>query len=502
MRVLLGGIFHETHSFVSETTGLDRFHIRRGAELLDAAGDGSPLDGFLEVAADRGWSVVPTASYVAMPGGTVVDEVFEQFWRDVEPVATREAKDLDAIYLVLHGAMVTQSLEDPEGELLERLRRIEGLADLPIFGVFDLHANFSPRMADLAEGLVTYRENPHSDARDSAVRAARLLDRCLTSGERPRMVSRHAGIIWPPTGTGTADSPMRDLERLAREIETSDPQIWAVNVVGGYAFSDVADAGVSFSLVTTGEKAVAEEALDRLVSLAHELRDVGLPSDLPIDEVIAGLDPRSEGPILLVEPADNIGGGSPGDCTGVLRALLRHRIDRSLVAINDPGAVSALASLEPGAEADLSIGGKGSALDEGPVRLRVRLKSRSDGRFELEDRHSHLASVKGVQVEMGPCAVVEAEGVTILLTSLKTPPWDLGQFRSQGIEPTAYRVIGVKAAVGHRQAYDPIAKASFTVQTPGPCSSRLADFPYRRLRRPIYPLDAVPAVRKRSGQTA
>ena len=97
---------------------------------------------------------------------------------------------------------------------------------------------------------------------------------------------------------------------------------------------------------------------------------------------------------------------------------------------------------------------------------------------------------------------IEAEGVTILLTSLKTPPWDLGQFRSQGIEPTAYRVIGVKAAVGHRQAYDPIAKASFTVQTPGPCSSRLADFPYRRLRRPIYPLDAVPAVRKRSGQTA
>jgi microcystin degradation protein MlrC len=316
------------------------------------------------------------------------------------------------------------------------------------------------------------------------------------------MVSRHAGIIWPPTGTGTADSPMRDLERLAREIETSDPQIWAVNVVGGYAFSDVADAGVSFSLVTTGEKAVAEEALDRLVSLADELRDVGLPSDLPIDEVIAGLDPRSEGPILLVEPADNIGGGSPGDCTGVLRALLRHRIDRSLVAINDPDAVSALGSLEPEAEADLSIGGKGSALDEGPVRLRVRLKSRSDGRFELEDRHSHLASVKGVQVEMGPCAVVEAEGVTILLTSLKTPPWDLGQFRSQGIEPTAYRVIGVKAAVGHRQAYDPIAKASFTVQTPGPCSSRLADFPYRRLRRPIYPLDAVPAVRKRSGQTA
>jgi microcystin degradation protein MlrC len=82
--------------------------------------------------------------------------------------------------------------------------------------------------------------------------------------------------------------------------------------------------------------------------------------------------------------------------------------------------------------------------------------------------------------------------VTILLTSLKTPPWDLGQFRSQGIEPTAFRVIGIKAAVGHRQAYDPIAKSSHTVQTPGPCSSRLTDFPYKRLHRPIYPLDEIP----------
>jgi microcystin degradation protein MlrC len=489
MRVLLCGIFHETHSFVPEVTGLEKFDIRRGAELLACAGDGSPLDGFLEVASTERWTIVPTASYVAMPAGPIADAVFEQFWRDVEVVVKQEAKDLDAIYLVLHGAMVTESLEDPEGDLLERLHGIEGLAEIPIFGVFDLHANFSPRMAELATCLVTYRENPHSDARETSVRAARLLARSLKSGERPRMVSRHAGIIWPPTGTGTADSPMRDLERLAREIEAADPRIWAVNVIGGYAFSDVADAGVSFSLVTTADDAVGEAALDQLVALANELRDAGLPVDQPIDEVIAGLDPRAEGPILLVEPSDNIGGGAPGDCTGVLRALLRHKIEPSLVAINDPEAVGALASAAIGAEADLMIGGKGSAFDEGPVPLRVRLVSRSDGRFELEDRHSHLASVKGAKVDMGPCAVVEAEGVTILLTSRKTPPWDLGQFRSQGISPEAFRVIGVKAAVGHRQAYDPIKKASYTVLTPGPCSSRPSDFPYKRLRRPIYPLD-------------
>ena len=121
MRVLLCGIFHETHSFVPQVTGFDKFDIRRGAEMLACAGDGSPLDGFLEVASAERWTIVPAASYVAMPAGPVADVVFEQFWRDVELVAKQEAKDLDAIYLVLHGAMVTESLEDPEGELLERL---------------------------------------------------------------------------------------------------------------------------------------------------------------------------------------------------------------------------------------------------------------------------------------------------------------------------------------------------------------------------------------------
>ena len=127
----------------------------------------------------------------------------------------------------------------------------------------------------------------------------------------------------------------------------------------------------------------------------------------------------------------------------------------------------------------------------------VWLARRSDGRFELEDRESHLASMCGVRIDMGPCAVVRAAGVTILLTSKKTPPFDLGQLRSQGIEPERLSVIGVKAAVAHRRAYDRIVKASFTVATPGPCSSDLLSFPYRHVRRPIDPLDdiASPAVR-------
>jgi microcystin degradation protein MlrC len=122
--------------------------------------------------------------------------------------------------------------------------------------------------------------------------------------------------------------------------------------------------------------------------------------------------------------------------------------------------------------------------------LDVTLVSRSDGRFTLEDRQSHSVATGGVAIEMGPCAVVRHRGLTILLTSRKTPPNDLGQWRSQGIEPAGFAIIGVKAAVAHRRAYDRIAAASFTLRTRGPCTSDLRALPYSRLRRPIFPLDA------------
>jgi microcystin degradation protein MlrC len=129
-------------------------------------------------------------------------------------------------------------------------------------------------------------------------------------------------------------------------------------------------------------------------------------------------------------------------------------------------------------------------MDPGPVELSVRLVSRSDGRFDLEDRNSHMAGSGGIHIQMGPSAVVDVDGkITILLNSIKTAPMDLGQLRSQGIVPETKSVIAVKAAVAHRRAYDPIAAGSYVVKTPGACTSDLTTLPYQRLRRPIYPLD-------------
>ena len=487
-RVLLAGLFHETHTFLGGVIGLSDFEERVGDELWTAEGDGSPLAGALKVARDRSWDVIPVIDLRATPGPTVADAVVDRFWSAVEAATGRALADgLDGVYLVLHGAMVSESLRDVEGEMLARLRSLIG-DSIPICGVLDLHGNISERTAALSQGLVAYRQNPHADAHEAAVDGALLLDRLMSSGEQAVTVWSQPDVMWPPTGTGTAFEPMRTLEAEARAIESRHPDILAVNVFGGFSFADMPETGVSFTAVTVGDPKVASKELQRLSDLAWQHRAQGNVLDEPLEKVLERLR-NSEGPIVLAEPSDNIGGGAPGDGTVVLRAFIEHAIDNAAVAINDPEAVRQVSAHKPGERVTVEIGGRESPLNGPPVRLEVELVSTSDGRFALEDRNSHLASMCGSHFEMGPSAVVRYKGIRILLTTHKTPPFDLAQWRSQGIVPEELSVIAVKAAVAHRRVYDPIAKAQYTVETPGPCSSNLKTFPFRFVRRPIYPLD-------------
>lgn len=469
-RILIAGLFHETHTFLDGTTSLRDFHIRRGEEILACKGDSSPLGGVLELADEFGWQMVPAADYRAQPSAIVEDEVIEQFWGDVAPVA--EKGGYDAVYLVLHGAMASQTIVDVEGEVLRRLRAI---TKVPVFGVFDLHANFSPAMAALADCLVGYRENPHTDAREAGLIAARLLQRCLITGQRPRMQMKQPGLLWPPTGTGTANDPMRTLEAMARQFECEDESLWAMNIVAGFSFADTPNTGVSFVACTTGDATSQLAALDER---ARELSHLAEITDPPADEVLKQLKPLPEGLTVLVEPSDNIGGGAPGDSTGLLRALMAHRIENAAICINDPQSVR---DIEAGTRR-IRLGGKGSRLDPGPVELDIELIALNGGRFELEDKNSHLASMCGDVFDMGRCAVVKHGGLTILITSVKTPPFDLGQWHSQGIAVEQLSVVAVKAAVAHRRAYDKIAARMLWVDTPGPCSSNVKALPFKLAR--------------------
>jgi microcystin degradation protein MlrC len=494
-RVLLAGLFHETHTFLDGTTGLADFSVRRDEELFAASGDGSPLCGALEVAASCKWDVVPAVDLRATPSAIVDDAVFKFFWDRFAAAYERERNaGLDGFFLVLHGAMACTSFRDVEGELLDRIRALPGARRLPLCGVLDLHGNLSRRTIEQSQGLIGYRMNPHSDARQAAVNAALLLDRILTTGRQPVSVFEPCPLMLPPTATATTDEPMQALEAMAREAEQEFPDIAAVNVFAGYSFADTYDTGLSFSAVTFGDPEEARRCLRKMRDYALANRKQAHVVDQPLAECVPRIlecIARGQTPIAIVEPADNIGGGAPGDAPTILKMLIENRIERAAVVLNDPEAIETLAGLPIGGSRRIRVGGKANRLTDPPLELDVSLMSRSDGRFDLEDRGSHLASMCGVRIDMGPCVVVKSSGATILLTSKKTPPFDLGQLRGQGIQPEQLSVIGVKAAVAHRRAYDRVTKASFTVATPGPCSSDLRSFPYLHVRRPIEPLDEI-----------
>lgn len=358
-RVLFAGLFHETNTFVETPTSLGDFTASRGDALLALAGDSSPMGGALAAANSLGWNIIPSIDLRAMPSGRVTDATLEFFWQELETslvAAHVGAAGLDAVFLVLHGAMVTDNHRDVEGEILARLRSRPEMDGVPVFGVFDLHANFTARMARLADCLVAYRRNPHTDAREAAERAVGLLQRCLTNRQVPRMHWCHPPILWPPTGTASANEPMRSLLALARKLESVHPDFWCVNVVPGFSFADTEDAGVSFTVCTTGEEDAAQAALAELSALAWQLRALGNCTEAPALEVVRdALASPVPGLTVIAEPADNIGGGAPGDGTGLLRAFLELGVENAAVAIADPAAVRAVHEWI-GARGDVKIG--------------------------------------------------------------------------------------------------------------------------------------------------
>lgn len=479
-RVGVLGFVHESHSFLEEETALEAFRILGGEAMFNPSSAGPQTSGFIEGLREQGLEPVPLIDYRAPPGGPVTSAAFEHAMQAIESRIAR-AGALDAILLGLHGAMLSRECDDLDGLLLRKLR--ERFPNMPLFGTLDLHANMSCEMARHADCLLACRENPHLDVRDTAHRAARLLSEQLRGHVWLHTVYAHSGLVWPPIGTATNTEPMCRLEALARQIEADDPEVCAVNIFAGYAYADAYSTGASFTIATSGRAQAAQRHLQRLIGCARQFNPSAFPKFRSVEDVVSALPAQhgAEGPILIVEPADNIGAGAPGDCTDVLRAFIDNRLEGSAVIINDPVSAGRCHAAGQGQQLDLELGGRGYSGDVGPVRISAKIISLSDGRFQLEDPDSHMAASRGTVIEMGPSAVVKHDsGVTVLITSRRTPPNDLGQWRSQSLEPAAFRLICVKAAVAHRHAYRSVSRVEHIVETRGPCPSRLDRLPYRR----------------------
>ena len=483
--IFLAGIYHETHTFLEQKTNLDDFIIYKSQEIIDKnLGNGSPTDGFLEYALAEKWNIIPSIQMAAIPSGTVDSRVTSFFKSNLFHYLDINFSKLDGIFLVLHGAMVSEDHDDFEGDLLFDIKNFleERKISIPIVAVLDLHANVSKKMIDCSSALYAYRKNPHSDARDSAIQASLLLNK-LIHNNQVTQIYLSSQYILPPTGVGTANDPMKTILKRAKEIEEKETDILCINVMAGYSYADIPDCGFSLNCTTRGDPNISLKYLKELLSILENKIKFAYPIEKKLNEALLDIESLENinGPILLIEPSDNIGGGTPGDGTDLLEGLLKTDKKNILAILNDPTSSQKCHQKKIGDIVELFIGAKKDSFHGQPLAFKGKIEFLSDGEFELHNKNSHLASMMGSHISMGKSAVIKNDRIKVLLTSIKTPPMDLGQLYSQNINPEDSDFIIIKAAVSHKDAYDPIAGYSIYVDSMGLCTSNLERLPYKKI---------------------
>ena len=481
MRFIVGGIMHETHTFSSERTTLASLSTVRGDELWRYAGTNHSLGGTLDGCQSMGIDVAPTLLADGISSGIPDRETFETL---LDELTRRVAAGLpaDGVVLNLHGAMVAEGYPNAEAEIARRVRAVVG-DRIPIAATLDFHANIGQEMIDMIDILTTYDTYPHVDAADRAREAVTLLHRTAIGEIRPTMALVKPPLMPVPQAQFTARPPFATLFARAFALEESGSAL-TITIAGGFAYADVPTAGMSIVVTTDNDPQLAKDLATELGSMAWAMRDQLVVHNVPPTEAVARAIAAPEGPVMLVDVGDNIGGGTPGDGTVLLAELLRQRAQRAVIVIADREAVSASSMAGVGSEMELVVGGKTDRRHGDPRPIRGTVESLSDGRWVHEGPEN-----AGVPVDMGPTAVLRVDGVLLILTSTKCMPGDLQQLRSQGIEPTEQHIIVVKAAVRWRGGYGPIARDAIHVDTPGLGSVDLSRFEFSSVRRPIFPLD-------------
>lgn len=458
-RIGIVGFWHETNTFSVAPTTIEQFRefeLASNADLATKnAGVGSVVGGFLDATQ---FDLVPIFSAGAWPSGPVegstMTELFERAHKELG-----RAGPLDGVLMNLHGAMVAEGFDDAEVSALQLVREVVG--EVPISGVLDLHANPAPELIAGVDSMVSYDTYPHVDMRERGVEAAQLLS-TIFAGTALRSQVRKIPLLVSPIAQATDHDPMRSLQNRAAQ-RAKRAGLHRVCVLGGFAYSDVSRAGMSVIAVHDDAHAqAASEVLDATIAdIETHASDFVVARDNPAAAVRRALVAHSS-PVVLVDVADNVGGGSPGDGTALLSELLRARVPKAVVPIVDREVALLAEQMGEGSSIDAHVGGKTDDRHGRPIHIRGHVVRVTDGRYRTNGPW-----MTGREFSMGTTAVIEVEGVTLLVMSDRTPAFHAEQFTSQGIDPTQAGVIVVKGAIAWQGALGDIAGEVIEVAGPG-----------------------------------
>ncbi|MFT6557810.1 M81 family metallopeptidase [Sneathiella sp.] len=489
MRILIAMMKHETNTFSPIVADWKRFQdwgAHLGEDALKAyEGTAMPMGAYIELARSIDAEIVTPVAAEAMPAGLVTKEAYNNL---VEPILEAVRNGVDAAMLDLHGAMVSEVTPDGEGTLLERIREID--PDLPIAVTLDLHCNLTDKMVRNCTTLIGYKTYPHVDMYEVGLQIGQALLDSIAGKVDPVMSWGNVPVLSQTLCQGTDDEPMATLIRLCKEAEREEGVI-AATAFGGFALADMKDSGNSVIVVTDGDQAKADAIRDRILAKAWALREDFVYKHAPLEEKVAEAKSLTEGPILLLDHADNCGSGATQDVMTVIAEIMRQGLeDVAVGAVWDPAAVQEMQKAGVGNTVTLKLGGKTDmpSINEvgEPLEITGTVKVISNGEWTVRG-----PMYTGVKVFMGPTAVLDTGNMEIVIVSNHHEPWDQGVFTSVGIQPEHKRYVVLKSRIHYRAGFAPIAKATLRLDGKGVTTSDNKLLEYKNVRRPIYPLDLI-----------
>jgi microcystin degradation protein MlrC len=483
-RIAVGGFLHETNTFAPTKATYDDFvhgggwpAMTMGADLLEKMRNiNVGMAGFVPAAEAAGWELVPTIWCAASPSAHVTKDAYERVAKMIVD-GVEAAGSIDAVYLDLHGAMVTEHLDDGEGEILKRVRKVIG-KDMPLVVSLDLHANVTPQMVEQADALIAYRTYPHVDMADTGRAAATHLALLLRTKQRFATAFRQLPFLIPLSWQCTTDEPCRGIYKKLTELESD--AVPTLSFAPGFPAADFPGCGPSvFAYGKT--QADADAAADKLAALieSHE-NDFDGRIFTPDEGVRHAMElaKTASKPIVIADTQDNPGAGGDSDTTGMLRALVRNNARKAAIGvIVDPESAKAAHAAGPGATIRLALGGKSGISGDAPFEETFVVEQLSDGRFIAPGPY-----FGGSKVNLGPSACLRIGEVRVVVGSRKAQLADQSMYRYVGIEPTEQAILVNKSSVHFRADFEPIAEKLLICAAPGAMPADTAALPWTRLR--------------------
>jgi microcystin degradation protein MlrC len=490
MNIVIAQVKHETNTFSPVPTPIERFAVGTPMPLEGEAaigalrGTGSAIGAFIELAEKAGANITLPVAGSAWPSGPVEDAAFEYMASRICEAAGGKP---DAILLDLHGAMVTESFDDGEGELLARVRRIA--PKTPIAVALDMHTNLYPAIVANADVIAGYQTYPHVDVYETGLRAGRALFRMLDRKAAPSMAWGQRPMLPHVMRQSSLDSPNREIQARCREMEKQGALCASLFV--GFPHADIVNAGLSAVVVTDNDPALARRWRDELLDRAWMERAKWVYEVEPLAQSFARAKEIDTRPVVLLDHYDNAASGGTMDTMAVLAGILEARLeDVAAFAIYDPAAVKAMQAAGLGANVTLKLGGRldmpSLGLKGKPLEVSGKIRNLSNGQFRNRGPMS-----RGVLMDMGPTAVLDTGRVQIVVISRQQEPNDLECFASQGIDPAKKSYLMLKSRVHWRAGFGDLARATVECAGVGVCTSDYSVLDFKRVRRPIYPLDSI-----------